>query len=132
MGSRYPAHRSAVGKALLSRLRHDAIDDPIFDHLDHGSPGGREALRTEHELARSYGVAFDRGIAAPALGCIGAPIWAGIPEPAAIRSAAPMDRITTDRRMIDAVQRAAGAIARAASRNDFSDGADRPSRAPQP
>ncbi|QCQ93755.1 IclR family transcriptional regulator [Rhodococcus sp. SGAir0479] len=132
IGSRYPAHRSAVGKALLSRLRPEAIDDPMFDHLDHGVPGGRAALRTELEQTRSHGIAFDRGIAAPSLGCVGAPVTAGIPEPAAISICGPVERITTDRRMIDAVQRAAAAIERAASRDDVSGRVDAPDRPPRP
>lgn len=115
IGSRYPAHRSAVGKALLTQLPPEAIEGPMFDHLDHGVPGGRAALRTELDRAQSYGVAFDRGVASASLGCIGAPISKGTPEPAAISICGPVERITKDRRMIDAVQRAAAAIEREAA-----------------
>ena len=120
IGGRYPAHRSAVGKALLTRLPREKFDDPIFEHLQSGFAGGRQALEAELDRAASEGVTFDRGTSAPGLGCVGAVITKGIPKPAAISICGPVERITTDRRMIDAVQRAAAAIERAASQVDAS------------
>lgn len=118
IGGRYPAHRSAVGKALLVQLPREALDGPAFDHLETGVVGGRRALRAELERAASEGVTFDRGTLSPSLGCVGAPVGRGTPKPAAISICGPVDRIITDRRMIEAVQRAAAAIERAARQVD--------------
>lgn len=118
IGGRYPAHRSAVGKALLTQLPPEALDGPVFDHLETGVVGGRRALREELDRAVSEGVTYDRGTLSPSLGCVGAPVSKGIPKPAAISICGPVDRITTDRRMIEAVQRAAAAIEKAARQVD--------------
>ncbi|WP_430335334.1 IclR family transcriptional regulator [Rhodococcus sp. ACT016] len=118
IGGRYPAHRSAVGKALLTQIPSEALDDPIFDHVETGVVGGRKALRAELERAASEGVTYDRGTLTSSLGCVGAPLSKGIPKPAAISICGPVDRVTKDRRMIEAVQRAAAAIERAARQVD--------------
>ncbi|QKT09753.1 IclR family transcriptional regulator [Rhodococcus sp. W8901] len=114
IGARYPVHRSAVGKALLMTLPREVFDQPAFAHLEAGVVGGRKALEAELDRALAEGVTYDRGTAVPELGCIGAPISRGIPKPAAISICGPLDRITNDRRMAEAVQRAAAAIERAA------------------
>ncbi|WFR72628.1 IclR family transcriptional regulator C-terminal domain-containing protein [Prescottella defluvii] len=118
IGGRYPAHRSAVGKALLTQIPSEALDDPIFDQVESGVVGGRKALRAELERAVSEGVTYDRGTFSSSLGCVGAPVSKGIPKPAAISICGPVDRVTKDRRMIEAVQRAAAAIERAARQVD--------------
>ncbi|CAM3093981.1 IclR family transcriptional regulator [Prescottella defluvii] len=118
LGGRYPAHRSAVGKALLMRLPREHLDQPTFAHLEAGVVGGRKALEAELDLALAEGITYDRGTSVPDLGCLGASISRGIPKPAAISICGPLDRIVNDRRMAEAVQRAAAAIERAARRAD--------------
>ncbi|MBM4706240.1 IclR family transcriptional regulator, partial [Rhodococcus hoagii] len=86
--------------------------------LETGIVGGRRALREELDRAVSEGVTYDRGTLSPSLGCVGAAVSKGIPKPAAISICGPVDRITTDRRMIEAVQRAAAAIEKAARQVD--------------
>jgi DNA-binding IclR family transcriptional regulator len=115
IGGRYPAHRSAVGKALLSSLPREALDQPVFGRLnrrDVQRSGGRRELEDELDRVAVEGVAYDRGEALPGLGCVAAPIAHGHPTPAALSICGPLSRITTDRRMSAAVQSAAAEIAR--------------------
>ncbi|MFC7451115.1 IclR family transcriptional regulator [Rhodococcus daqingensis] len=115
IGGRYPAHRSAVGKALLSSLPREALDQPIFDRLNRSDAqrsGGRRELELELDRVAVEGVAYDRGEALAGLGCVAAPIAYGHPIPAALSICGPLSRITTDRRMSAAVQSAAAEIAR--------------------
>jgi len=116
IGGRYPAHRSAVGKALLMQVSPGDLDGPVFDHLDSAVVGGRDALRAELAQAWAEGVTFDRGTLSPSLGCVGAPLAKGIPKPAALSVCGPVERITNDRRTVDALKRAAAAIERAANK----------------
>lgn len=115
IGGRYPAHRSAVGKAMLSALPREALDGPVFDRLNRDAArgaGGRRTLEVELDRVDVDGVAFDRGEALPGIGCVAATITHGHPTPAAVSICGPLGRITTDRRMVAAVQSAAAEIAR--------------------
>lgn len=115
IGGRYPAHRSAVGKALLSSLPREALDQPVFVRLNRSDAhrsGGRRELDGELDRVGTEGVAFDRGEALPGIGCVAAPIAHGHPTPAAVSICGPLSRITADRRMSAAVQSAAAEIAR--------------------
>lgn len=113
IGGRYPAHRSAVGKALLSAIPRERLDEPIFGRLDRDIRGGRKDLEAELDRVTEEGVAFDRGTSLPGIGCVAASIGYGLPKPAAVSICGPLGRITTDRRMTGAVQNAAADIARA-------------------
>ena len=110
IGGRYPAHRSAVGKAMLSTLPSDALDGPTFAHLQPNRP----SLDAELDRIALDGVAYDRGDAVAGIGCVGAPIAHGHPTPAAVSVCGPLNRIATDRRVASAVQSAATEIARGA------------------
>ncbi|EGD56585.1 IclR family transcriptional regulator [Gordonia neofelifaecis] len=119
VGGRFPAHRSAVGKAMLSVLPSDVLDTAPF-----GVPGLAPGMRIDdglrHELATAFAdrVAFDRSESISGLGCVATAVDYDVPAPAAVSVCGPASRVLSDRRLILAVQEAAADIADSARRLD--------------
>ncbi|WP_018179249.1 IclR family transcriptional regulator [Jongsikchunia kroppenstedtii] len=119
VGGRYPAYRSAVGKAMLGRLSAEDMEDAITA-AQHRETDTRfhKILRSELETSRGTHVAFDRAGSIPGLGCVAAPIDYPLPVPAAVSVCGPLASVASDRRLILSVQRSAAQITEQAHRHD--------------
>lgn len=118
IGDRRPAHRTAVGKALLAAMPNDYIDAirPTGAAESTSDVGLRQMLAR----IRADGVAFDWEESLPGIGCIGAPTTAaylpsGDVTIASVSVCAPIERIRSDRSLVPMVRRAAAEISRAAA-----------------
>jgi len=102
VGSRVPAHATAVGKLLLA-----AMSDAEIDRLYEGHELGALAPNTLTDLAalkirlhtvRREGVAFDDAESSPGVHCVAAPIYDHNGRPVAAMSIGiPNDRYTQER-----------------------------------
>jgi len=119
VGGRYPAYRSAIGKAMLGSLPGADMDDAIAA-AQQREPDARfhKILRSELEAAQGTHVAFDRAGSIPGLGCVAAPIDYQLPVPAAVSVCGPLATVANDRRLVLSVQRSAAQIVEHASRHD--------------
>lgn len=123
IGTRRPAHQSAIGKVLLA-----AETDEFITGIRHLAPATArtitdpEALHGEIAQVRERRFAVDRSESFPGVGCIAAAVQAGIADTsdghnttAAISICAPVARI--DHALLTPLLQAAAAITRAASPN---------------
>lgn len=119
VGGRYPAYRSAIGKAMLGTLAAPDMDEAI-DAAQQREPDARfhKVLRTELKTSQGTRVAFDRAGAVPGLGCVAAPIDYPLPSPAAVSVCGPLATVVGDRRLVLSVQRSAAQIFEQAGRHD--------------
>jgi DNA-binding IclR family transcriptional regulator len=94
VGSRIPAHITAMGKAMLAHMR---IDDPASANralTSKLSPRSKRALYRELETIRQRGYAIDREENEPGVGCIGGAIFDANGRPVAGMSiSGPLQRI---------------------------------------
>jgi DNA-binding IclR family transcriptional regulator len=78
VGGRAPAHRTALGKAMLAWTDAEEIDREIGPSLDHPTSktvGDLERLHQElHRIRARKGLAFERGECVPAIGCVAAAV----------------------------------------------------------
>ncbi|MEV4129123.1 IclR family transcriptional regulator [Nocardia sp. NPDC049707] len=80
IGGHQPAHRTALGKALLAAEPDRCLEHPGFDSMKRSTPAtitDRDELAREVVKVREDGVAFDRGEALVDIGCIAATVSAG-------------------------------------------------------
>lgn len=110
VGGRFPAHRCAVGKAMLTALAPEAVAARV------GAVMPR--LSAELDAARNDRVAFDRSESIRGLGCVAAPVDYPLPSPAAVSVCGPSSRVLPDRRLVLDVQQAVGDIVAAARKHD--------------
>lgn len=129
IGARRPAHRTALGKALLAAEPSAVFESPAFANLKSATPlsiTSVDALRAEIGRARSEGLAYDRGESIIGVGCIAAPVLAGQANTsdghtttAAISVCAPVEAL--NRGVAAAVRSAATDISRAVGPNPMAD-----------
>ena len=114
IGSRLPAHCSALGKVLLAELPANVLDDLLEDaELGQFTPNtitDKEALKQELGCIREGGFAIDREELSRGLWSIAAPIRDTSGSVAALSIAGPIGRLAVDR--LDSL---AGLVVEAAS-----------------
>lgn len=98
VGSRQPAHCTAVGKAILA-YNDDAADVDLLVRKTRYSIGTTPQLTAELDKVRAHGVAFEREEALPGFGCVAAPIGAPGEAVAAVSVCGPMNRMMFDQRL---------------------------------
>lgn len=127
IGTRRPAHQSAVGKVLLA-----AEADEFLDGIDHLTPATSRTitdpddLRAELDTVRQQRFATDRGESISGVGCIATHALAGAADTSdghttttAVSVCAPVARI--DRTLLPVLLHTATAITRAASPNPMAE-----------
>lgn len=102
VGSRSPAHSTALGKAVLAfaepGVTLDSMFPPELTPMTDKSLRTRDELKNDLTIVRARGWSSDDGENEPGARCIGAPILNGAGHAiAAISVAGPMSRITDDR-----------------------------------
>lgn len=128
IGGHQPAHRTALGKALLAAEPEEYLHSPVFDRMKPGTP---RTIVTREELSREVGnvrrddIAFDRGEGLVDIGCVASAVSAGQAissdgrhTVAAISICGPLDHI--DSRMVSAVRSASREISRSVGVNPMS------------
>jgi DNA-binding IclR family transcriptional regulator len=109
VGSRQPAHCTAVGKAILA-YNDDAADVEMLVRKTRYSIGSAPQLSAELAKVRAHGVAFEREEALPGFGCVAAPIGAPGEAVAAVSVCGRMNRMTFDQRLAAPVRMTAMGI----------------------
>lgn len=102
VGSRQPAHCTAVGKAILATSPHDPHCDDDGAELcrkTNYSITSPVALRATLAEIRERGIAVDRGECIPRIGCLAAPIGPADETIAAVSVCGPLDRMQFDHRL---------------------------------
>jgi len=101
VGCRMPAHKTAMGKAMLARLTADQSDSQALALAPKLTPMRREALQRELERACKRGFAIDNEENEPGVACISASILdaAGVPI-AAISVSGPAYRILAGKKSL--------------------------------
>lgn len=112
VGSRQPAHCTAVGKAILAYRDEDAPVDLRVRKTKYSIATGSQ-LAVELSRVRAHGVAFEREESLLGFGCVAAPI--GGPGEAqdviaAVSVCGPMNRMMFDQRLIAPVRMTAMGI----------------------
>ncbi|OBB85217.1 IclR family transcriptional regulator [Mycobacterium colombiense] len=112
VGSRQPAHCTAVGKAILAYRDEDAPVDLRVRKTKYSIATGSQ-LAAELSRVRAHGVAFEREESLLGFGCVAAPI--GGPGEAqdviaAVSVCGPMNRMMFDQRLIAPVRMTAMGI----------------------
>ncbi|OBI42862.1 IclR family transcriptional regulator [Mycobacterium colombiense] len=112
VGSRQPAHCTAVGKAMLAYRDEDAPVDLRVRKTKYSIATGSQ-LAVELSRVRAHGVAFEREESLLGFGCVAAPI--GGPGEAqeviaAVSVCGPMNRMMFDQRLIAPVRMTAMGI----------------------
>lgn len=102
VGGRRPALPTSVGKVLLANATRLSADGLPANPAT--LPAGPSQIHREFAAIRLHGVAFDRGVAAPDIGCIGAPIGSKGDVVAAISLCGPLGDIAMDSRTADLVK----------------------------
>jgi IclR family KDG regulon transcriptional repressor len=115
LGGRDSIYRTAVGKAMLSRLPEETWLDPLPSRLPGRAAGlwtNRERLRRDLAQIRQKGYAVDREENEEYMCCFGAPICRRGEPIAAISLSAPANRLTRplEERIGQAIADAASAI----------------------
>ncbi|QCB52984.1 IclR family transcriptional regulator [Rhodococcus sp. PAMC28707] len=128
IGSHQPAHRTALGKALLAAEPDEYLHAPVFDRMKPGLPLAivtREQLAREITKVREDGIAFDRGEGLVDIGCVASSVSAGHATSsdgrhtvAAISICGPLDQM--DARMVSSVRSASREISRSVGINPMS------------
>lgn len=115
VGSRWPAHASAVGKALLAYFPPEWQEHYLSTVLDQAGPHtipSPTALRDELARIHRHGTAYDQGTAVHGMKCIASPVLRGNGTPlAAISVARPLGRVQT-KQVVRTVQEAAAVLTR--------------------
>ena len=113
VGGRQPAHRTAVGKALLAVP--DSADSGHFD--TELSPGNgrafnqmRRQLVAQLNTVRARGIAYERDEMIPGFGSVAAPIGETTDPVAAVSVCGPMERMAFDHRLAGPVRTTALSI----------------------
>jgi DNA-binding IclR family transcriptional regulator len=101
IGTVRPIHASAIGKAWLSALPEDQLEQEIAN-LDFAK-GSPKAIKTEDELRRHVTIARERGYATDieetliGASCVAAPSWVGDLPVGAVAISAPSSRMDAER-----------------------------------
>lgn len=78
VGSRAPAHSTALGKAILAWLEPEAVDELLGEHIARPTDqtiGDLGSLHQElNRIRRRHGLAFERGECVPSLACAAAAV----------------------------------------------------------
>ncbi|MFI6173753.1 IclR family transcriptional regulator [Nocardia sp. NPDC051052] len=129
IGGHQPAHRTALGKALLAAEPDKCLEHPAFDSMKRSTPTTithRDELAREVAKVRADGIAFDRGEALVDIGCIAATVRAGhastsdgYSTTAAISICGPLRQI--EPKLISLLRATANQITRAAAVNPMTD-----------
>ncbi|MFI6866182.1 IclR family transcriptional regulator [Nocardia sp. NPDC050406] len=129
IGAHQPAHRTALGKALLAAESDKCLDHPAFDAMKPSTAAtitNRDELAREVARVRSDGIAYDRGEALFDIGCIATTVSAGhastsagYTTTAAISICGPLRWI--GRGLIGPIRETANRITRAAAVNPMVD-----------
>ena len=110
VGGRYPAHCTAVGKALLAARGADTVTKleaaPLVRKTKY-SIGTAAQLNAELDKIRARGVAFDREESLAGFGCVAAAIGNAGDAVGAVSVCGPMNRIVFDQRLVSPVRMAA-------------------------
>ncbi|MEE2855547.1 MAG: IclR family transcriptional regulator [Actinomycetota bacterium] len=109
VGSRQPAHCTAVGKAILAYRDEDAPVDLRVRRTKYSIATGSQ-LAVELSRVRAHGVAFEREESLPGFGCIAAPIGSPGEAVAAVSVCGPMKRMMFDQRLAAPVRMTAMGI----------------------
>lgn len=109
VGSRQPAHCTAVGKAMLAYRDEDAPVDLRVRKTKYSIATGSQ-LAVELSRVRAHGVAFEREESLPGFGCVAAPIGGPGEAHAAVSVCGPMNRMMFDQRLIAPVRMTAMGI----------------------
>ncbi|HEX5255469.1 MAG TPA: IclR family transcriptional regulator [Mycobacterium sp.] len=112
VGSRQPAHCTAVGKAILAYRDDDAPVDLRVRKTKYSIATGSQ-LAVELSRVRAHGVAFEREESLLGFGCVAAPIGGagdGQEVIAAVSVCGPMNRMKFDQRLIAPVRMTAMGI----------------------
>jgi DNA-binding IclR family transcriptional regulator len=111
VGSRQPAHCTAVGKAILAYRDEDAPVDLRVRKTKYSIATGSQ-LAVELSRVRAHGVAFEREESLLGFGCVAAPIGGAGEAVAAVSVCGPMNRMMFDQRLIAPVRMTAMGIGR--------------------
>ena len=98
VGSRQPAHCTAVGKAILAYCDDDAEVD-LQTRRTKYSISTSSQLAAELAKVRAHGVAFEREESLLGFGCVAAPIGSPGEAVAAVSVCGPMNRMMFDQRL---------------------------------
>lgn len=109
VGSRQPAHCTAVGKAILAYRDEDAPVDLRVRKTRYSIATGSQ-LAVELSRVRAHGVAFEREESLLGFGCVAAPIGGPGEAVAAVSVCGPMNRMMFDQRLIAPVRMTAMGI----------------------
>ena len=117
LGKRMPLNTTALGKAILSTMPEERIDEVIDRH---GLPGrtprtitDRDELDAEIERVRERGVAYERNQRVEGICCVAAPIVTPGRRRAAISITGPERRMSEERlrdELTEVIQRVANVI----------------------
>jgi len=100
-GCRTPARKTAMGKAMLARLRLDDPATPEYARAKELWPDQMDELRRDLEVIRRRGYALDKEENEPGVGCVGAAILdAGGRPVAAMSVSGPSHRILASEKEI--------------------------------
>jgi DNA-binding IclR family transcriptional regulator len=109
VGSRQPAHCTAVGKAILAYRDEDAAVD-LHARKTKYSISSSSQLAVELAKVRAHGVAFEREESLLGFGCVAAPIGSPGEAVAAVSVCGPMNRMMFDQRLAAPVRMTAMGI----------------------
>src|SRR5581483_3669858 len=110
VGSRQPAHCTAVGKAVLAYGEHELRSIDELAARTRYSITTHAHLTTELARVRAHGVAFDREESLVGYGCVAAPVGPPGRAVAAVSVCGPMNRISFDQRLAAPVRMTAMGI----------------------
>ncbi|SDE67615.1 IclR family transcriptional regulator [Rhodococcus tukisamuensis] len=113
VGGRYPAHCTAVGKALLgfaTDAELAAVDADLLARKTKYSISTGAQLRTELEKVRAHGIAYEREESVPGFSCVAAPIGNIGEAIAAVSICGPVTAMRLDHRLAAPVRMAAMGI----------------------
>ncbi|TQF74650.1 IclR family transcriptional regulator [Rhodococcus spelaei] len=102
VGGRYPAHCTAVGKALLGYADEDqlpAVEADVLGRKTKFSISTGAQLRTELAKVRAHGIAFEREESLSGFGCVAAPIGNLGEAVAAVSVCGPISQMKLDHRL---------------------------------
>ncbi|MFC9786708.1 IclR family transcriptional regulator [Rhodococcus sp. NPDC127528] len=102
VGGRYPAHCTAVGKAILGFSGEDQLtsfDADLLGRKTKYSISTGAQLRTELAKVRAHGIAFEREESLPGFGCVAAPIGNIGEAVAAVSICGPIAQMKLDHRL---------------------------------
>jgi DNA-binding IclR family transcriptional regulator len=109
VGSRQPAHCTAVGKAILAYCDEDAAVDLQVRKTKYSIASGSQ-LAVELAKVRAHGIAFEREESLLGFGCVAAPIGGPGDAVAAVSVCGPMNRMMFDQRLTAPVRMTAMGI----------------------